>query len=371
VNRDHSPVSAASGSRSSAVRALRVARIRALPYIPSQAYNSFYFHNFAMISRPSTGSGPAVQLTGLSKSFDDKVAVRSLDLSVPRGSTYGLIGPNGAGKTTTIRMMLRVIDPDAGRVEILGEPLSQDSLAQIGYLPEERGIYRQMRVRRLLQFFAELKGMPRREAGLKIAHWLERFELADRANSKVQELSKGNQQKIQFIASILHEPEIMVMDEPFSGLDPINQLLLKDIIVDLKRAGKTIIFSTHIIEHAERICDHVCIIARGDKVADGTMSQVKRIRGENYVAITFDPWTREASSALRAASVVSSVRENGPTAEVTLRPGSDPQELLRHLVSAGVRLKRFDYGEPSLEQVFLETVGAPDDVISQIGAAHV
>ncbi|MGH7467203.1 MAG: ABC transporter ATP-binding protein [Longimicrobiales bacterium] len=324
-----------------------------------------------MISTTSSGAAPAVQLRGLAKSFNDKVAVRNLDLVVPRGSTYGLIGPNGAGKTTTIRMMLRVLDPDRGEVEILGQPLTQDSLAQIGYLPEERGIYRQMRVRRLLQFFAELKGMPSREAGPKIAHWLEKFDLSDRANAKVQELSKGNQQKIQFIASILHEPAIMVMDEPFSGLDPINQQLLKEIIVDLKRAGKTIIFSTHIIEHAERICDHVCIIARGYKVADGTMSQVKRIRGDNYVAITFDPWTREASSALRSAKVVSNVQENGPTAEVTLRPGSDPQELLRHLVNAGVRLKRFDYGEPSLEQVFLETVGTSEDIISDIEAAHV
>ena len=318
----------------------------------------------------SRDGGPAVQLTQLSKSFAGKPAVKDLDLIIPRGSTYGLLGPNGAGKTTTIRMMLRIIDPDTGNVRVLGEPLTQDALVNFGYLPEERGIYRQMRVKRLLQFFAELKGMPARESMPKIMDWLRRFDLADRANSKVQELSKGNQQKIQFIAAILHEPEIMVMDEPFSGLDPLNQQLLKDIIVDLKRAGKTIIFSTHIIEHAESICDHVCIIANGRKVADGTMSQVKRIRGDNYVAITFDPWTREASSALRASSVVRGVQENGPTAEVTLRPGSDPQELLRHLVGAGVRLKRFDYGEPSLQQVFLEAVGDRKDDNNKAEAAH-
>ncbi len=324
-----------------------------------------------MNSTSLTGAGPAVELAGLCKSFGGKIAVRDFDMTIPRASTYGLLGPNGAGKTTTIRMMLRVLDPDSGQVRVLGEPLTQASLNHFGYLPEERGIYRQMRVKRLLQFFAELKGMPKRVAVQKIMYWLERFELADRANSKVQELSKGNQQKIQFISAILHEPEIVVMDEPFSGLDPINQQLLKEIIVDLKRAGKTIIFSTHIIENAERICDHVCIMARGAKVADGTMSQVKRIHGDNYVAITFDPWTREASSALRAATVVVSARENGSTAEVMLRPGADPQELLRHLVQAGVRIKRFDYGEPSLEQVFLEKVGAPDDVSKEIEAAHV
>jgi ABC-2 type transport system ATP-binding protein len=186
----------------------------------------------------------------------------------------------------------------------------------------------------------------------------------------VQELSKGNQQKVQFIASVLHDPQIMVFDEPFSGLDPINQQVLKDIIVEHRRAGKTIVFSTHIIEHAERICDHVCIIANGEKVADGTMSQVKRLQGENYVGLTFDPWTREAADTLRRSPMVAHVRETGDSAEVMLRPGGDPNQLLQQLVQAGVRLKRFEHGEPSLEQVFLERVGAPEDIISEIEAAH-
>jgi ABC-2 type transport system ATP-binding protein len=312
----------------------------------------------------------AMELRGLNKSFDGKFAVRNLDLLIPRGSTYGLLGPNGAGKTTTIRMALRILDPDSGEIRILGEPLSQDSLRVIGYLPEERGIYRQMRVRRLLQFFAELKGMSRRDSSPRINHWLERFELADRANSKVQELSKGNQQKIQFISAILHDPEIMVFDEPFSGLDPINQQILKDIIVQLKRAGKTIVFSTHIIEHAERICDHVCIIANGDKVVDGTMKQVKRQHGENYVAVTLDPWTRESSHAIQTSRLVQSARENGAIVEISLRNGVDPQAFLQELLQAGVRLKRFEHGEPSLEQIFLDRVGAPDDIIGEIEAAH-
>jgi ABC-2 type transport system ATP-binding protein len=311
-----------------------------------------------------------MELVGLTKSFDGKVAVRNLDLVIPRGATYGLLGPNGAGKTTTIRMALRILDPDQGQVRVLGQPLTQDSLKVIGYLPEERGIYRQMRVRKLLQFYAELKGMSRRDSAARITHWLERFELADRANSKLQELSKGNQQKIQFISSIVHEPEIMVFDEPFSGLDPINQQVLKDIIVDLKRGGKTIVFSTHIIEHAERICDHVCILANADKVADGTMKQVKRAHGENYVAVTLDPWTREASHAITSSRLVQRSRENGAIVEISLRNEVDPQAFLQELLHAGVRLKRFEHGEPSLEQIFLDKVGAPEDIIGEIEAAH-
>ena len=318
----------------------------------------------------TSSASTAVELKGIAKSFDGKPAVRPLDLAIPRGSTYGLLGPNGAGKTTTIRMMLRIIDPDAGTIHVLGQPLTQERLSVFGYLPEERGIYRQMRVKRLLSFFAELKGIPPRESAPRIMRWLERFDLADRANAKVQELSKGNQQKIQFISAILHEPEIMVFDEPFSGLDAINQQLLKDIIVDLKRAGKTIIFSTHIIEHAERICDHVCILARGEKVADGTMRQVKSLQGENYVGITFDPWTREASELLRNSPLVQKVSESGASVEVSLLPDADPLQLLRHLLDRGIRVRKFEHGEPSLEQIFLERVGTPIDVIAEIEAVH-
>jgi ABC-2 type transport system ATP-binding protein len=323
-----------------------------------------------MITTTAKNGTPAIELVGLNKSFDGKAAVRDMSLTIPRGSTYGLLGPNGAGKTTTIRMALRILDPDSGQIRILGEKLKQDSLKVMGYLPEERGIYRQMRVKRLLQFFAELKGMPARESSGRITSWLERFELADRANSKVQELSKGNQQKIQFISAILHEPEIMIFDEPFSGLDPINQQILKDIIVDLKRSGKTIVFSTHIIEHAERICDHVCIMNKGESVANGTMSQVKRLHGENYVAVILDPWTKEASRAIQTSRMVAHSRENGALVEVSLRNDADPQAFLQELIGGGVRLKKFEHGEPSLEQIFLEKVGAPDDIIGEIEAAH-
>ena len=313
----------------------------------------------------------AVQLTGIRKTFEGVVAVDSLDLSIPRGSTYGVLGPNGAGKTTTIRMILQIIDADSGTIDIFGERLAPAALDRIGYLPEERGIYKNMKLRRLLSFFAELKGMSPRESKPRIMHWLERFDLADRADARVKELSKGNQQKVQFISAILHEPDIMILDEPFSGLDPINQQILKDIIVDLKRAGKTIIFSTHIIEHAERICDHVCIISRGKKVADGTMGQVKKEYGGEYIAIAFEDFSAEAVEQVRRSGEVVKVRENGSTVEVNLKPGGDPHQLLKHLINKDIRLKRFEQTEPSLEQIFLAKVGATQELMDEVRASHV
>jgi ABC-2 type transport system ATP-binding protein len=303
---------------------------------------------------------PAIELRGISKTYDTFKAVRPLDLVVPQGATYGLLGPNGAGKTTTIRMTLRILTPDTGEIRILGKPQSQEGLDRIGYLPEERGVYKRMKVRALLSFFGELKGVKPRVSKPRIEQWLERMDLADRADSKLQELSKGNQQKVQFIGSILHEPEIMILDEPFSGLDPINQRVLREIITELKAAGRTIIFSTHIIDHAERICDHVAIIARGTKVADGTVASVKREHGDEYVAIRLDDWSADAVALVRRNAVVTQVREQGRDLEVALRDGADPQRLLNELVAEGVRLRRFEIAEPSLEQIFIERVGAQE-----------
>ena len=313
----------------------------------------------------------AVRLSDIRKTFEGVVAVDALNLAIPSGSTYGVLGPNGAGKTTTIRMILRIIDADTGTIDIFGQPLAPAALDRIGYLPEERGIYKNMKLRRLLTFFAELKGMSARDSKPRIMQWLERFDLADRAESRVKELSKGNQQKVQFISAILHEPDIMILDEPFSGLDPINQQILKDIIVELKRAGKTIIFSTHIIEHAERICDHVCIIAKGRKVADGTIPQVKKEHGGEYIAIAFDSWSASSVEEVRRSPVVADMRENGQTVEANLRKGADAQELLKQLVNKGVRLKRFELTEPSLEEIFLDKVGASDEIASEVRASHV
>jgi ABC-2 type transport system ATP-binding protein len=305
-------------------------------------------------------TGPALELRGVSKFYGRFPAVRDLDLTIPRGATYGVLGPNGAGKTTTIRMALRILEPDSGEISLLGQPLSQEGLDRVGYLPEERGVYRRMKVKDLLSFLAELKGMRRRDAEPEIGRWLERMDLSAWADRKVQDLSKGMQQKIQFIGAVLHDPELIVLDEPFSGLDPINQQVLREIVVELKRANRTIIFSTHIIEHAERICDHVCIIAEGRKVADGTVSRLKQEHGGDYVAIGFERPDIEAERLLRAIPTVSGVRQHGTVAEVALEAGADPQELLVHLVNQGIRLRRFECTEPSLEEIFLERVASAD-----------
>ncbi|HEX6309293.1 MAG TPA: ATP-binding cassette domain-containing protein [Longimicrobiales bacterium] len=302
-------------------------------------------------------STPAIELRGVAKSYDGFQAVKPLDLLVPCGATYGLLGPNGAGKTTTIRMIMRILHPDRGDIHILGKPLSQDGLDRIGYLPEERGVYKRMKVRALLSFFGELKGVRARDSRPRIDEWLERLELSDRADARLQELSKGMQQKVQFIGAILHDPEVVILDEPFSGLDPINQRVLREIISDLRQVGRTIIFSTHIIEHAERICDHVCIIARGAKVADGTLADVKRQHGAEYVRIRLHGSAPDTVLRVKLAEFVDAIREQGSELEVALKPEVDPQQLLEELVGSGLRLRRFEVTEPSLEQVFIERVG--------------
>ncbi|HET9983320.1 MAG TPA: ATP-binding cassette domain-containing protein [Longimicrobiales bacterium] len=304
----------------------------------------------------SGGGDAAITLRGVRKQFGEIVAVRGMDLVVPRGATYGLLGPNGAGKTTTIRMVLNIFEPDGGEVRIFGEPVSQRVLDRIGYLPEERGMYRRMTVRRALQFFAELKGVPARASSPRIERWLERFGLADRIDARVQELSKGNQQKVQLIGTLVHEPEIVILDEPFSGLDPINQQVFKDVVLELKREGRTILFSTHQIEQAERACDHVCIIARGEKVVDGAVAEVKRTHGSENVAMTLETWSAGAVELVRTSSQVREVREDGVNLEAVLAGGGDAQALLVELVRAGVRLRRFERMEPSLEQIFVERV---------------
>lgn len=319
-----------------------------------------------------SGTTPAIELAGVSKHYGDFQAVKPLDLVIPQGSTYALLGPNGAGKTTTIRMILRIHEADGGSIHIMGEPQSQRGLDRIGYLPEERGVYRRMRVRRLLSFFAELKGIPPRESKSRIDQWLERMDLQSWGEAKLQELSKGMQQKIQFVAAMLHEPQIIILDEPFSGLDPINQRVLREIITDLRRAGRTILFSTHIIEHAERICDHVCIIARGEKVADGTMAHVKDVHGSEYVGITLSDWSTEAASFIERLPCVRQVRQQGTDLEVKLRDNEDPQHLLEAMMGQGMKIRRFAVTAPSLEQVFIEKVGAQQEgQVSEEELVHV
>jgi ABC-2 type transport system ATP-binding protein len=310
----------------------------------------------------------AIELAGVTKKYGEFVAVRDLDLRVPLGSTYALLGPNGAGKTTTIRMILRIIEESTGQVRVFGQPVDRSVLDRVGYLPEERGVYKKMSVRRLLTFLAELKGVKPRDSRGRIDQWLERLELADRRDARVEELSKGMQQKIQFIATILHEPEIVILDEPFSGLDPINQGVLREIIGELRALGRTILFSTHIIEHAERICDHVCIIARGSQVVNGTLADVKQRHGERYIALAVDGG-QDPLPVLSRSTLVDSVRNEAGGAGtgagphlIRLRDTADPHELLQELVTERVRIRRFEVVEPSLEQIFIERVGLSSDV---------
>ena len=304
-------------------------------------------------------SDPIIQIDGITKRFGDFVAVSTLSLSVPRGAVYGLLGPNGAGKTTTIRMLMDIIVPDEGAVRLFGDERGgREHSAQIGYLPEERGLYRKMRVRDTLVFLAEAKGVKRDVAQRKADEWLERLELGEWRLKKVEELSKGMQQKVQFIATMLHEPELLILDEPFSGLDPINTQVLKDVIVHLSRAGTTIIFSTHQMDVAERICDHVCIIAHGRKVLDGALAEVKRVHGGTHVAVAFDDGGDAAVPIIGDRTVVAKADDYGGYAELALADGVEPQQLLERLVRSGARLRRFEHIEPSLNRIFLDKVGA-------------
>ena len=313
---------------------------------------------------------PMIELNGVRKSFGDKTAVAGLDLRIPRGATYGLLGPNGAGKTTTIRMLLQILEPDAGEIRIDGEPVTRDILDRVGYLPEERGVYKRMQVGRLLSFFAEVKGVRPADSKPRIREWLEKLDLIDRIDARVQELSKGMQQKLQFIGSILHDPDIIILDEPFSGLDVINQQVLKDIVLDLKRREKTIVFCTHMIDQAERICDHVCILARGEKVVDGSLADVKRGHGGTHVRVGFEQWSAASVESVRRASGVESLHEHGNELEVTLRPGTTPHELLEQLMKQNVRLTTYSRIEPSLERIFIQKVGAtPEEMAAQYAAS--
>jgi ABC-2 type transport system ATP-binding protein len=305
----------------------------------------------------------AIDIRNVVKRYEAHVAVRDLSLQVPRGSVYGLLGPNGAGKTTTIRMILDIILPDAGTISLFGQPNTTAGLLnRVGYLPEERGLYKKMQVRRVLLFLAELKGVAPREASKRIDEWLERFSLSgekDWGQAKVDELSRGMQQKVQFIAALLHDPDLVILDEPFSGLDPINAQALKDAVVDLKRRNKTVIFSTHIMDNAEKMCDSVCIIARGEKVLDGTVANVKQAAGARNIALTVAGGRHDGIvPVLNDTQLVQRVDDNNNYFELELAPNADTQVLLRRLMESGAQIERFELMQPSLHQIFLQRVGA-------------
>ena len=301
---------------------------------------------------------PVLEVSGISKRFAGHVAVTNLSLTVPRGAVYGLLGPNGAGKSTSIRMIMNITMPDEGTVRLFGDDKGgRHHSARIGYLPEERGLYPRMKVREVLTFLAVSKGVDRATARAKADAWLDRLGLDAWRERRVNELSKGMSQKVQFIACMLHDPELLILDEPFSGLDPINAQVLKDTLVQLSRAGTTIIFSTHQMDVAEKICDHVCIIARGRKVLDGALAEVKRQHGGTHVAVAFEDGA-DGAAAMRAISdQVEIADDSGVSAELRLKTGVDPQQVLERLMQQRVRLRRFERIEPSLHRIFLDKAG--------------
>ncbi len=294
---------------------------------------------------------PILQLRGVRRSFGRIQAVDGVDLDVPRGSIYGILGPNGAGKTTTIRMILNIYTPDEGEILFDGRRLDRRATDRIGYLPEERGLYKRLKVGEHLEYMARLKGVPAGEARRRVGQWLERFELADRAMAKTNELSKGMQQKVQFIGAIIAEPEVVVLDEPFSGLDPINVELLREIIAEIQDSGRTVLFSTHVMEQAEQICDHIFLIHQGRKVLDGRLDEIVQDYPVDKVRLVGD----FQESALRALPHVTTVRRDGNEWKVWLDEEGSPQQLLTELVKLG-RVDLFSASRPPLSEIFIREV---------------
>lgn len=295
---------------------------------------------------------PTLVLAHVTKSYGDFTAVNDLSLQVRPGRVFGLIGPNGAGKTTTIRMIVNITVPDSGTIELFGQRMKTSLQDRIGYLPEERGLYKKMKVGEQLRFFAELKDLRGAEANKRIDEWLDRLELSAWKEKRTKELSKGMQQKVQFITAVIHNPDLVILDEPFSGLDPVNVDLMKDTILDQKAKGKTIILSTHQMEIAEKLCDDVCMINRAHKVLDGKLRDLKRSFARNAVALQF----AGGDGLLNDPELVANIRQDGEDTEVLLVPGASPQTLLRRLVESGVNVSKFELVEPSLHDIFIEKV---------------
>lgn len=295
---------------------------------------------------------PTLVIDQVTKKFGEFSAVRNLSLQVRPGRVFGLIGPNGAGKTTTIRMIVNITIPDSGRIELFGEEMNTALQDRIGYLPEERGLYRKMKVGEQLRFFAELKNLRGKEANERIDLWLEKLQLSEWKDKRAKDLSKGMQQKVQFITAVIHNPDLLILDEPFSGLDPVNVELMKNTILEKKDEGKTIILSTHQMEIAEKLCDDVCMINRAEKVLDGRLREIKRSFARNAVALQIEG----GDGLLKDSELVANVRQTGDDTEVLLAPDANPQTLLKQLIVAGVVVNKFQLVEPSLHDIFIAKV---------------
>jgi ABC-2 type transport system ATP-binding protein len=300
-------------------------------------------------------SDRVLSVEGITKRYGDFTAVDDLNFSVPRGSVCGFLGPNGAGKTTTIRIILSIYEPTSGRIEILGHKSALEVRTRIGYLPEEKGLYKKMRARDVIAYFGQLKGLKRADAHRRALELLERYGLGEFASRKCEALSKGMQQKVQVLASIVHEPEFVILDEPFSGLDPVNQDVMEGVIRDLKKRGQTVVFSTHVMEHAERLCDHIILIARGKKLFDGTIEESKRAIPRRVLI--------ETSSDIRSLRVLPGVVDiermgDDGQWQVTLAEGANADAVLRACFQGGIELRSFNRSEPRLRDVFLKLVGS-------------
>lgn len=304
----------------------------------------------------------ALEVRNLSKSFGSIKAVDDVSFNIPEGKVFGLIGRNGAGKTTTIRMMMNIYLPDNGEVILRGSPVTEEFKQKVGYLPEERGLYKKMNVWDTLMFFASVKGKTGRETEKKANEYLRKFQLFDRKTSKIQDLSKGNQQKIQFISTILHDPEFLILDEPFSGLDPINTDLLRQIIIDLKNQGKVIIFSTHLMDFAEKMCDHIAMIDHGKIILHGSLQEIKRKYGHRNVNLSYDG----DISFLQKHPIIESIQDFGNSTGITVMEESQTQELLQLLLENNITIRKFSANDISLHEVFVKLAGDQDSVNAEV-----
>jgi ABC-2 type transport system ATP-binding protein len=298
---------------------------------------------------------PVVELAGVTKAYESKVAVNCLSLQIESGQMFGLLGPNGAGKTSSIRMMMGITMPDSGKITLFDRPFERKSLERVGYLPEERGLYKKMKVLDQLVFFGELHGLTPEESKKRAISWATRLEIADALLKKTEELSKGMQQKIQFIGCVLHDPGLIVMDEPFSGLDPVNSTLLERTLLELKNQGKAILFSTHRMDQVEKLCDTICLVNQGRAVLAGKMREIKSSYERNRVIVEF-----EGDASFLNSSEVESANNYSGHAEIRLHPHGDAQKLL-HQAAAAATIYRFELVEPSLEEIFIKTVGGKVD----------
>ncbi len=295
----------------------------------------------------------ALEVKNISKSFGNLKAVDNASFTVPKGSIFGLLGRNGAGKTTTIRMMMNIYLPDSGEVTYEGIKAGPDFNSKVGYLPEERGLYKKMKVLETLLFFAEIKGKKGKNVTRLAKEYLKKFDLADRMNSKIETLSKGNQQKVQFISTLLHDPEVLILDELFSGLDPINTNIMKNVILELKEKGKIILFSTHVMSFAEKMCDHIAIIDSGEVKLNGSLAEIKAKHSQRNISLNY----KGDISFLKDHSTVETISDYGNSVGIRVKEEKNIQELLRLLIENNVEVKKFDANDVSLEEIFINTVG--------------